>query len=157
MALCMDLEPRFHPRSSRHTARSYRIGFLAEVFLLPLDEAMKKTGIPYIRYVDDIRVLAKTEPDARRAAMTLELECRRLSLIPQSSKFSVARASNLTEALGALPSIVESTGPDAYEQTMDEETATTILRDAIGADPRVWSTRVAFDMFCTGAGRLRKC
>jgi hypothetical protein len=58
--------------------------FLAEVFLLPLDEAMKKTGIPYIRYVDDIRVLAKTEAEARRAAMTLELECRRLSLIPQS-------------------------------------------------------------------------
>jgi hypothetical protein len=27
--------------------------FLAEIFLLPLDEAMDKAGIPYIRYVDD--------------------------------------------------------------------------------------------------------
>jgi len=35
--------------------------FLAEIFLLPLDEAMDKTGIPYIRYVDDKRVLGKTE------------------------------------------------------------------------------------------------
>jgi retron-type reverse transcriptase len=126
--------------------------FLAEVFLLPLDEAMKKTGIPYIRYVDDIRVLAKTEPDARRAAMTLELECRRLSLIPQSSKFSVARASNLTEALGALPSIVESTGPDAYEQTMDEETATTILRDAIRGRPArvVDKSRLRYVLYRSG-------
>jgi Reverse transcriptase (RNA-dependent DNA polymerase) len=31
--------------------------FLAKIFLLPLDEAMQKAGIPYIRYVDDIRVL----------------------------------------------------------------------------------------------------
>lgn len=66
--------------------------FLAEIFLLPLDEAMSKTGIPYIRYVDDIRVFGKAKADARRAAIVLELECRGLSLIPQSSKFSITRA-----------------------------------------------------------------
>ena len=79
------------------------IEFLAEVFLLPLDEAMKNGYRVRMRYVDDIRVLAKTEAAARRAAMTLELACRRLSLIPQSSKFSVSpRASNIVEALGAF-------------------------------------------------------
>ena len=109
--------------------------FLAEVFLLPLDEAMIRTAIPYIRYVDDIRVLAKTEAEVRKAAITLELECRRLSLIPQSSKFSVSRASTLNEALGALPSIVESTGREAYEPEMDEVTATAILREAIKGRP----------------------
>jgi len=126
--------------------------FLAEVFLLPLDEAMKKTSIPYIRYVDDIRVLAKTEAEARRAAMTLEPECRRLSLIPQSAKFSISRASNLTEALGALPSIVESTGPEAYEQGMDEATATTILRDAIKGRPArvVDKSRLRYVLYRSG-------
>src|ERR1039458_10747320 len=34
--------------------------FVAEIFLLPLDEAMDKPSIRHIRYVDDIRVLAKT-------------------------------------------------------------------------------------------------
>jgi hypothetical protein len=109
--------------------------FLAEIFLLPLDEAMKKTGIPYIRYVDDIRVFGKTEADARQAAITLELECRRLSLIPQGSKFSVIRATSLKEALGALPSIAESTGREADEDELDEASAIRILRDAIAGRP----------------------
>jgi hypothetical protein len=109
--------------------------FLAEIFLLPLDEAMQKTGIPYIRYVDDIRVLAKTEVEARRAAITLELECRSLSLIPQSSKFSVRRASSLQEALGALPSIGESTEREGDEGELDEASAMAILRDATAGRP----------------------
>ena len=109
--------------------------FLAEVFLLPLDDAMKKTGIPYIRYVDDIRVLAKTEAEARRAAITLELECRSLSLIPQSSKFSVSHAETLTEALGALPSIAESTGREGDEGELNEASAISILCDAIAGRP----------------------
>lgn len=112
--------------------------FIAEVFLLPLDEAMRKTGIPYIRYVDDIRVLGKTEAEARRAAMILEMECRRWSLIPQSSKFNVVHAATLHEALGTLPSIAESTGREADEVELDEASAFAILRDAVkGRPPRV--------------------
>ncbi len=33
---------------------------------------MKKTGIPYIRYVDDTRVFGKTEADTRRALVNGE-------------------------------------------------------------------------------------
>ncbi len=109
--------------------------FLAEIFLLPLDEAMNKARIPYIRYVDDIRVLGKTKEEAQRAAIILEMECRRWSLIPQSSKFRVSRAANLTEALGSLPSIAESTGRDADEAELDEKSAMHILRLAIGGRP----------------------
>jgi hypothetical protein len=129
--------------------------FLAEVFLLPLDEAMKRTGISYIRYVDDMRVLAKTEAEARQAVITLELECRRLSLIPQSSKFNVSHASSLTEALGSLPSIVESTGREAYEQEMGEATAVGILRDAIKGRPaRVKDkSRLRYVLYRSGRSR----
>jgi hypothetical protein len=109
--------------------------FLAEVFLLPLDEAMLRAGIPYIRYVDDIRVLARTEEDVRRAAIVLELECRRWSLIPQSSKFSVTYATSPAEALGSLPSVAESTGRDADELDLDDSTALAILRSAVGGRP----------------------
>jgi hypothetical protein len=126
--------------------------FLAEVFLLPLDEAMRQAGIPYIRYVDDIRVLAKNEDQVRRAAITLELACRRLSLIPQSSKFSVSHASSLTEALGQLPSIAESTGRENYEPEMDRETATKILHDAVKGRPaRVKDkTRLRYVLYRSG-------
>ncbi len=126
--------------------------FLAEIFLLPLDEAMKKTGIPYIRYVDDIRVFGKTEAEARRAAITLELECRRLSLIPQSSKFSVSYAETLTEALGTLPSIAESTGREGDESQLNEASAIRILRDAIARRPArvVDKTRLRYVLYRSG-------
>ena len=87
--------------------------FIAEIFLLPLDEAMDKAGIPYIRYVDDIRVLAKTEDEARRAAVVLEMECRRWSLIPQGSKFRVSYAKDVTEA-------VSYTHLDVYKRQVRE-------------------------------------
>jgi hypothetical protein len=109
--------------------------FLAEVFLLPVDEVMKRAGIKYIRYVDDIRVLAKTEKDARRAAIALELACRKWSLIPQSSKFIVERAKSLEDALGTLPSIVESTGRGDDEPELDSSDAEKIMREALKGKP----------------------
>ncbi len=127
--------------------------FLAEVFLLPLDEAMKRTGIPYIRYVDDIRVLAKSEEEARRAAIVLEIECRRWSLIPQGSKFKVSHARTIAEALGTLPSIAESTGRDVDEGELDDASAVSILRDAIkGRPPRVVDkSRLRYVLYRAGA------
>jgi hypothetical protein len=129
--------------------------FLAEIFLLPLDEAMDKTGIPYIRYVDDIRVLAKTEGEVRRAAVVLEMECRRWSLIPQGSKFKVSYAKDVTEALGALPSIAESTGRDPDETDMDEDMALKIFGDAIGGRPLrvIDKSRLRFVLYRSGPSR----
>lgn len=109
--------------------------FLAETFLLPVDEAMRRTGIKYIRYVDDIRVLAKTEKDARRAAVALELECRKWSLIPQSSKFIVKQAKSLEDALGTLPSIVESASRGYDEPDLDSLDAEQIMRAALKGRP----------------------
>jgi hypothetical protein len=129
--------------------------FLAEIFLLPLDEAMDKAGIPYIRYVDDIRVLAKTEDDVRRAAVVLEMECRRWSLIPQGSKFKVSYAKDVTEALGTLPSIAESAAQDPDETVMDEDSALKILGDAIGGRPLrvIDKSRLRFVLYRSGPSR----
>jgi hypothetical protein len=78
-----------------------------------------------------------------------------LSLIPQSSKFSVSHASGLTEALGALPSIVEATGREAYEREMDEATATAILREAIKGRPSqvVDKSRLRYVLYRSGPSR----
>ncbi len=129
--------------------------FLAEIFLLPLDEAMDKAGIPYIRYVDDIRVLAKTKDQVRRAAIVLEMECRHWSLIPQGSKFKVSYAKDVTEALGTLPSIAESTGRDPDESEMDEDFALEIFGDAIGGRPLrvIDKSRLRFVLYRSGPSR----
>lgn len=109
--------------------------FLAEAFLLPLDESMRGRGVKYIRYVDDIRVLAKTEIEARKGAVALELQCRKWSLIPQSSKFIVKEAKTLEDALGTLPSIVESARPSEDESTLEAPEAERIMRDALHGRP----------------------
>jgi hypothetical protein len=109
--------------------------FLAEVFMLPIDEEMKREGIKYIRYVDDISVLAKTEKEVRRAAITLELACRKWSLIPQSSKFIIRQAKSLEDALGTLPSIVESARGGEDEPELEPSDAVRIMGKALKGRP----------------------
>jgi len=123
--------------------------FIADAFLLPVDEAMKRTGVKYIRYVDDIRVLAKTEKEARRAALVLELECRKWSLIPQSSKFIVRHAKSLEDALGTLPSITESASPGDDEPGLSELEAELLMREAVKGRPLkvVDKTRLRFVLY----------
>lgn len=109
--------------------------FLAETFLLPVDEQMKKRGIHYLRYVDDIRVFGQSEYEARQAAVILEMECRRWSLIPQSSKFTVTRAESLLDALGTLPSMTASTGRDSDEPLLKQNEAQQHLQKAVVGRP----------------------
>lgn len=106
--------------------------FLAEVFLMPLDKAMVTHRIAYARYVDDIRLLATTENDTKRAAILLERECRALGLIPQSKKFHIRRASSVSEVLGSLPSLQRRGAADA---AMTEKRALRVLASAVGGRP----------------------
>lgn len=94
--------------------------FLAECFLLPIDEAlMKRSG--YTRYVDDIRLFGKTEKDVREAVIELEIRCRERGLIPQSGKFLIKHASSYKEALGMLPSIAAPRDEDTAPGIPPEE------------------------------------
>lgn len=79
--------------------------FLAESFLLSIDEALTREGIIYVRYVDDIRLFGATETAVRRAAIRLEVLCRDKGLIPEGKKFGIFKAKSLKEAMGSLPSI----------------------------------------------------
>ena len=116
---------------------------------------MDKAGIPYIRYVDDIRVLAKTEDEVRRAAIILEMECRHWSLIPQESKFKVSYAKDVTGALGTLPSIAESAAQDPDLTNMNEAAALKIFGDATGGRPLrvIDKSRLRFVLYRSGPSR----
>lgn len=67
--------------------------FYGNFFLKPVDDfylPRQQAGeVRYFRYVDDIRILAKTEKSARAAALALEEQIRRLKLNLQSAKTSV--------------------------------------------------------------------
>lgn len=77
---------------------------LAELFLLPVDEAMIRKRHRYVRYVDDMRVFAKTENEVSRAAIDLEVACRNRGLIPQAKKFEIAQATGIGQVIRVLPS-----------------------------------------------------
>ena len=88
---------------------------LAELFLLPVDEVMAARKYRYVRYVDDIRVFARSENEAARAALDLELACRSRGLIPQARKFEIVRASSAKQIFSVLPS--RASGPVGRKMT----------------------------------------
>lgn len=78
--------------------------FLAEVFLLPVDEALQNR-YSYVRYVDDVRLFGLSEAEVRHGVLKLEIACRERGLIPQSTKTAIRRATSIIDAVGMLPSL----------------------------------------------------
>lgn len=107
--------------------------FLAEVFLLPIDEEM--VGLNgYLRYVDDIRLFGTTELELRKIAVALEVRCRERGLIPQVEKYSVRRAVSMRDALGSLPSINDPHRDEPYPR-LSRSRGETLLKPALGGKP----------------------
>jgi len=116
--------------------------FLADCFLLPVDEAMLKKGVSYLRYVDDIRLFGRSKFEVQGAAITLEIICKNLGLIPQAKKFKIVEAGSLEDALGGLPSLAiqrggrgSSGGPRAWRPSLARGDAEKFFRRALEGKP----------------------
>lgn len=75
---------------------------LADIYLLPIDEKVtsnKNLNIRYQRYVDDIRILSKTEIEGKKAIAYLDLLARDFGLIPQATKIATRHISNIKKEL----------------------------------------------------------
>lgn len=118
--------------------------FLAEAFFLPIDLRLQKQTFRYLRYVDDIRLFGRTENEVRKAAITLEQECRHRGLIPQSSKLEVRELKSPGDAMGSLPSIAPTVGQNTSEQPMTASEARTILSRAIYGKPQKVKDKTRF-------------
>ena len=79
--------------------------FLAECMLFPLDEAMMRESVSYVRYVDDIRIFAKSRFEVHKAVSRMEIYCRNLGLIPQGKKFKIRETKTPEQVLDLLPSL----------------------------------------------------
>jgi len=75
---------------------------IGEITLFDIDKEMSgdQNSLVYLRYVDDIRVMAKEEDAVRLGLVKLEQLCRMKGLIPQSSKTSIFCAGTPEEAIG---------------------------------------------------------
>jgi hypothetical protein len=74
------------PVFSRGLPQGYEASdYLATLFLQPVDEQMIRGG-NYLRYVDDIRILAPDKDSASRSLLDLDIALKRQALILQPSK-----------------------------------------------------------------------
>ncbi|MCG3174813.1 MAG: hypothetical protein GMKNLPBB_03102 [Myxococcota bacterium] len=109
--------------------------FLAECFLLPIDEKLQKTP-GYTRYVDDVRLFGKTEDDVRAAIFQLEWCCRERGLVPQTGKFAVKQATTVQDAMGMLPSIADPQRLNgSSREPLAGERARSLFLSSLGGDP----------------------
>jgi hypothetical protein len=109
--------------------------FLAECFLLPIDQALQGTR-GYMRYVDDVRLFGATEDEVRASLIELERQCRERGLIPQTGKFAIRRVHSVSDALGMLPSISDPQHDDATSTTLKGTEALAAIRPAISGRPQ---------------------
>lgn len=67
-------------------------GALSELVLEHLDRSGEKgRKTHYLRYVDDIKIFAKTEMELRQKLIGLDLSAKEIGLFPQSSKISIRK------------------------------------------------------------------
>ena len=97
--------------------------FLAECFMLPLDEAMTKSkDFQYLRYVDDILLFGKHPLDVYKGVVMLEEKCRSIGLIPHAGKFAVKRLKTVEEILKLSVSLShDSTNRGSFNQADAEK------------------------------------
>ena len=62
--------------------------WLAELYMLELDNKFNNVSldVQYLRYADDIRIMAKCEQECQKAITLLDLHCKDYGLIAQSNK-----------------------------------------------------------------------
>jgi hypothetical protein len=89
-------------------------GLLAEVVLQHFDRKHRAPEtVRYLRYVDDIRLYARSLPDLRRLVTWLDYLSKEVGLFPQPSKLDIRRVADIEEELKSLS--------QPFEELYDEE------------------------------------
>lgn len=89
-------------------------GLISEAVLKHFDDNFRtRFDVKYFRYVDDIRLFAKSEHHLRHALVSLDRLSKDVGLFPQSGKIDIHQVVNIQEELKSVSSPVETvlTGP----------------------------------------------
>jgi len=109
--------------------------FLAECILLAIDQRMSE-HYAYFRYVDDIRILGKTELEVRQALVYLDILCKSRGLIPNSDKTKIKKVLSATELVEDIPDV---TGyfDDGEETSITKNAAEKRILEAVDISGKV--------------------
>ena len=120
---------------------------LAECLLLPVDESMA-SRFKYVRYVDDIRLFARSEEEIKRGIVHLDKLCRELGLIPHVDKLGVTRLARFRDVRALTPAIDTYHRPVANRE-LKEHTAWDELSKALDRRRRniLDKSRLRFTLF----------
>jgi len=104
--------------------------FLAECLLFDSD-AKKFESIKYLRYVDDIKLMAKNEVLLRHALLKLDLASKELGLVPQAQKIEVRKANSLEEIQKTVPSPIVSEDTKIKANNYSQKELVSIFRKSL--------------------------
>lgn len=78
-------------------------GMLSEVVLQHIDSAGEQgRRTVYLRYVDDIKILAKTEDELRQKLIELDIRSKEIGLFPQTAKINIRRIRDPNEEVKSV-------------------------------------------------------
>ena len=78
-------------------------GMLSEAVLMHMDKAGEQgSKTIYLRYVDDIKLLAKTEGELRRKLIKLDITAKEIGLFPQTAKINIRKILNPNEEVKSV-------------------------------------------------------
>ena len=124
--------------------------FLAECFLFRFDQ-MKFKDVVYLRYVDDIKLMAKDEIPVRRALLRLDIGSKHVGLVPQAQKIEHRKVTSLDELRKNVPSNVLSVGTRDQVSASSHKRLEKIFRASVAKENGVWvikdSTKSKFALF----------
>ena len=90
-------------------------GMLSEAVLQHLDDAGEQGRKSiYLRYVDDIKILAKNEQELRRKLIKLDISAKEIGLFPQTAKINIRKIENPDEEVKSV-----SRPPEEALQTLN--------------------------------------
>lgn len=93
-------------------------GLLSEVVLQHIDErGARGRRARYFRYVDDIKILAKSENALRQRLVALDLAAKEIGLFPQSSKVNIRQVEDPLEEIKSVSRPPESAITPSPKQT----------------------------------------
>jgi Reverse transcriptase (RNA-dependent DNA polymerase) len=84
-------------------------GLISEAVLKHFDDNFHtRFDVRYFRYVDDIRLFAKSEDHLRHALVSLDRLSKDVGLFPQSGKIDIHRVTNIQDELKSVSSPIET-------------------------------------------------
>jgi hypothetical protein len=105
-------------------------GLLGELLLNRFDQ-LRYSGCKYFRYVDDIKIFSKDKVRIRYYLDKLELECRKIGLVPQYRKIEIRKVDFKKDAANPIPSAIASLDFSEIHEEDTQDKIRKLLNDSV--------------------------